>query len=204
MTNRKNDIIQEAIKKAKKESVMGKLGDSPYEDPMEPWSGKYQSPVKEELIVEVNTMILFKYIKALGYNPEFMTFAQRSSYARSNAFKRWKEEHKADKLPTQEEFENLDEAEVEEMAGANMDTRAVHQHLKKVGWKLTRSSGGHDVFTHPESDKSIPVPRHKQLKAPLVLGIMKSSKIAAKKLEEAGTGMLMSYIKAKGLNPLTM
>ena len=205
MTNRKNDIIQEAIKKAKKESVMGKLGDSPYEDPMEPWSGKYQSPVKEELIVEVNTMLLFRYIKAQGYNPEFMTFAQRSSYARSNAFKRWKEEHKADQLTTtKEEVENLDEAEVDEMAGANMDTRAVHQHLKKVGWKLTRSSGGHDVFTHPESDKSIPVPRHKQLKAPLVLSIMKSSKIEAKKLDEAGTGLLMSYIKAKGLNPLSM
>lgn len=34
--------------KAKKESVMGKLGDSPYEDPMEPWSAKYAQPVKEE------------------------------------------------------------------------------------------------------------------------------------------------------------
>jgi len=38
--------------KAKKESVMGKLGDSPYEDPMEPWSAKYAQPVKEEALNE--------------------------------------------------------------------------------------------------------------------------------------------------------
>lgn len=45
-----------------------------------------------------------------------------------------------------EEVEHL-----EEMPGANMDTRAVHQHLKKQGWKLSRTSGGHDVFTHPDA-----------------------------------------------------
>jgi uncharacterized phage infection (PIP) family protein YhgE len=40
-------LIKDMLK-AKKESVMGKLGDSPYEDPMEPWSAKYAQPVKEE------------------------------------------------------------------------------------------------------------------------------------------------------------
>ncbi len=76
------------------------------------------------------------------------------------------------KFFVQEAIELLDE-----MPGANMDTRAVHQHLKKKGWSLSRSSGGHDVYTHPESTEHIAVPRHKQLKAPLVRGILKQSEI---------------------------
>ena len=66
---------------------------------------------------------------------------------------------------------------LDEMPGANMDTRAVHKHLKKQGWSLTRSSGGHDVFTHPEAKHHIPVPRHRQLKAPLVRGILKQAQV---------------------------
>ena len=73
---------------------------------------------------------------------------------------------------TNEEVEQL-----EEMPGANMDTRAVHQHLKKRGWKLSRTSGSHDVYTHPEAKHHIPVPRHRQLKAPLVKGILKQAEI---------------------------
>ena len=99
------------IVKAKKESVMGKLGDSPYEDPMEPWSAKYQQPVKEEVLNEDG--LLMKYIRSLGFNPEFMTFAQRSSYARSNAFKRYKTGHTFDRDKQnlkQEEQENVSEA----------------------------------------------------------------------------------------------
>lgn len=75
-------------------------------------------------------------------------------------------------MPTHEEVEQLDE-----MPGANMDTRAVHQHLKKRGWKLSRTSGSHDVYTHPEAKHHIPVPRHRQLKAPLVKGILKQAEI---------------------------
>jgi len=116
--------------KAKKESVMGKLGDSPYEDPMEPWSAKYAQPVKEEALNEDG--LLMKYIRSLGFNPEFMSFAQRSSYARSNAFKRYKIGHTFDR-----EKQNLKKEETEQ-------------------------------------------------------------------LDEAGTGLLMSFIKSKGLNPLTM
>lgn len=74
--------------------------------------------------------------------------------------------------PVKEDVEQLDE-----MPGANMDTRAVHQHLKKQGWKLTRTSGSHDVFTHPEAKHHIPVPRHRQLKAPLVKGILKQASV---------------------------
>ena len=73
---------------------------------------------------------------------------------------------------------------LDEMPGANMDTRAVHQHLKKQGWKLTRSSGSHDVFTHPEAKHHIPVPRHRQLKAPLVKGILKQSQVNEDTLQE--------------------
>jgi hypothetical protein len=116
--------------KAKKESVMGKLGDSPYEDPMEPWSAKYAQPVKEEALNEDG--LLMKYIRSLGFNPEFMTFAQRSSYARSNAFKRYKTGHTFDR-----DKQNLKTEETEQ-------------------------------------------------------------------LDEAGTGLLMSFIKSKGLNPLSM
>ena len=115
--------------KAKKESVMGKLGDSPYEDPMEPWSAKYTQPVKEEAEqLDESDPLLFKYIRSLGYNPEQMDFATRSKYARSNAFKNYKISHMNDQLRNEE---------VEE-------------------------------------------------------------------LDEAGTGLLMSFIKAKGLNPLSM
>ena len=82
--------------------------------------------------------------------------------------------------------ESLDEQIqlLDEMPGANMDTRAVHQHLKKQGWKLTRTSGSHDVFTHPEAKHHIPVPRHRQLKAPLVKGILKQSQVNEAKDEK--------------------
>ena len=75
--------------------------------------------------------------------------------------------------PKNEEVE-----QIEEMPGANMDTRAVHKHLRKSGWSLTRTKGSHDVYTHPKSEKHIAVPRHKQLKAPLVRGIMKDAQVS--------------------------
>lgn len=93
-----------------------------------------------------------------------------------------------------------EETELEEMAGANMDTRAVHSHLKKQGWQLTRTSGGHDVFTHPKSKEHIPVPRHRKLKAPLVLGILRKSKVTEetemKKLDEISMELHKRYQKA--------
>jgi predicted RNA binding protein YcfA (HicA-like mRNA interferase family) len=71
-----------------------------------------------------------------------------------------------------EEVELLDE-----MPESNMKTKDVHSHLKKSGWSLARSKGGHDVYKHPKAKHSIPVPRHNQLKAPLIRGIMKASKV---------------------------
>jgi predicted RNA binding protein YcfA (HicA-like mRNA interferase family) len=78
-----------------------------------------------------------------------------------------------------EEVELLDE-----MPESNMKVRDVHSHLKKAGWALARSSGGHDVFKHPKAKHSIPVPRH-SLKAPLVRGILKASKVQ-EQLEKKG------------------
>lgn len=178
--------------KAKKESVMGKLGDSPFDDPMEPWSAKYNAPVQKEEVqideVSDKTLMnyaqkvhddslkhdkdptkrsakkrnksvmgfsrainklearpqkeevenleedswLFSYIKSLGYNPKIMSFAQRSKYARSNAFKHYKQSH------------------MERRPGQTAAMEEVEQ------------------------------------------------------VDEAGTGLLMHFIKAKGLNPLTM
>jgi hypothetical protein len=121
--------------KTKKESVMGQLGDAPYENPWEPWSSKYSAPiktVKEEAETLEEDSWLFSYIKSLGYNPKIMNFAQRSKYARSNAFKHWKQSH------------------MERRPGETATMEEVEQ------------------------------------------------------IVEAGTGLLMTYIKAKGLNPLTM
>lgn len=80
--------------------------------------------------------------------------------------------------------ETLDEDQLDEIAGANMDTRAVHAHLKKRGWKLTRTGGGHDVYTHEKSTENIPVPRHKQLKAPLIMGILKTARKVSEEVVE--------------------
>lgn len=78
-----------------------------------------------------------------------------------------------------EDYSFADEEEqINEMSGAGMNTRAIHKHLTKGGWSLTRTSGGHDVYTHPKATNHIAVPRHKgDLKAPLVISILKQSKI---------------------------
>lgn len=70
-----------------------------------------------------------------------------------------------------------EQEQLEEMPESSMKVRDVHAHLKKSGWALARSSGGHDIYKHPQAKHHIPVPRHKQLKAPLIRGIMKASKV---------------------------
>ena len=260
------------IVKAKKESVMGKLGDSPYEDPMEPWSAKYQQPVKEEVLNEDG--LLMKYIRSLGFNPEFMTFAQRSSYARSNAFKRYKTGHTFDRDKQnlkQEEQENVSEAgfvdvsrmssrDVQRMGHADDDEEparrsynkpADHPHAVHINGKKWKTFGSQSHATNvakkikgatvhreeveiAEMDKSAPQPgrdgrvshstygsrdkggskgTEKEAK-PITakkakqdaLDILKKQGVTeeVEQLDEAGTGLLMSFIKSKGLNPLTM
>lgn len=93
-----------------------------------------------------------------------------------------------------------EEFAIDEMAGANMDTRAVHQHLKNAGWSLTGTTGGHDKFTHPDSNVHIAVPRHRQLKAPLVKSILKTAASLPKKLQVAEDGMGVGAVSAGPTN----
>jgi predicted RNA binding protein YcfA (HicA-like mRNA interferase family) len=78
-----------------------------------------------------------------------------------------------------EEIEQLDE-----MPESAMKTRDVHAHLKSKGWAVARTSGGHDIYKHPKAKNIIAVPRHKQLKAPLIKGILKSSQVAEEVMDE--------------------
>jgi predicted RNA binding protein YcfA (HicA-like mRNA interferase family) len=81
----------------------------------------------------------------------------------------------------QKEIDDLRKENVEmldEMPESSMKTRDVHAHLKKAGWALKRTGGGHDVYAHPKSKEHIAVPRHKQLKAPLIRGILKASRVS--------------------------
>ena len=270
-------LIKDMLK-AKKESVMGKLGDSPYEDPMEPWSAKYAQPVKEEAEqvdegdrqtlakkltnkmysidkglgklakdqnrTDVSTNLsgaksdmrkavrkatdsdvkkllnkedveqldesdplLFKYIRSLGYNPEQMDFASRSKYARSNAFKNYKISHMNDQLRT-EEVEELDEADSygQIMKKAKEAKKAgnlgqyhshmsdyYHQHAQDARYDSRHAGGAGNYHKNVQQSKM-----HAGLAAEH--GVNE----AVEELDEAGTGLLMSFIKAKGLNPLSM
>ena len=287
-------LVKDMVK-AKKESVMGKLGDSPYEDPMEPWSAKYAQPVKEEVLNEDG--LLMKYIRSLGFNPEFMTFAQRSSYARSNAFKRYKAGHTFDREKQnlkQEEQENVSEAgfvdvshmssrDIQRMGHADDDEEPVHRsfrsyskpadhphsvHINGRKWK-TFGSQSHATnvakkikgatvhreevneeteqldeadsygqimkkakeakkagnlgqyhshmsdYYHQHAQDARYDSRHaggagnyhknvQQSKMHAGLAAEHGVNEAVEQLDEAGTGLLMSFIKSKGLNPLTM
>lgn len=94
--------------------------------------------------------------------------------------------------------------DLDEMAGANMNTRDVHAHLKKKGWELSRTSGGHDVFTHKNAEHHIAVPRHKNLKAPLVVGILKAAKNIREMTGDETTASISDRVeddlKKKGIN----
>lgn len=79
----------------------------------------------------------------------------------------------------EEEVELLDE-----MPESAMKTRDVHAHLKSKGWSVARTSGGHDIYKHPKAKNIIAVPRHKQLKAPLIKGILKSSQVSEEVMDE--------------------
>jgi len=102
------------------------------------------------------------YYKELGH-----------SYSISDDKERLAKQSEIKKKYKVESVEQLDE-----MPESSMKTRDVHAHLKKSGWELKRTGGGHDVYAHPKSDKHIAVPRHKQLKAPLIRGIMKASRVS--------------------------
>ena len=96
-----------------------------------------------------------------------------------------------------EEF--ITQESIDEMVGANMNTRDVHKHLKKNGWGLTRTKGDHDVYTHPKSVNHISVPRHKSLSTPLVIDILKKSKIdESEQIDEISKETSRSYLVKTG------
>jgi predicted RNA binding protein YcfA (HicA-like mRNA interferase family) len=141
----------------------------------------YISTVTNYMTSEMNEEVEYLEEKNSPTNPALWSRAKAmarakfdvypSAYANGWAAK-WYKSKGGGWKSVSEEVEQLDE-----MPGANMDTRAVHSHLKKKGWKLSRSSGSHDVYTHSEAEHHIAVPRHKQLKAPLVKGILKQAEI---------------------------
>lgn len=197
-----------SLAKTKKESVMGKLGDAPYEDPMEPWSAKYNAPVKEEIEQLDEDSWLFSYIKSLGYNPKIMTFAQRSKYARSNAFKHYKQAHMTKSAPVAqpqyEETEQIDEISKE------LSNRYMHSAFadrKKTDDKiadLTSKQYTQDKFWSKHKRIGKLLDKSNRRTTGISRALNRITKEELEPLDEAGTGLLMTFIKGKGLNPLTM
>jgi hypothetical protein len=97
MSERKKQIFLEAYKKSKKESVMGKLanGDT---DPMKSRSKKLDN------LDEVNSQVLWRYIKAMGRDPRTITLNDRLNLARTDRFKKFARDHI--KMTQQEETIN--------------------------------------------------------------------------------------------------
>lgn len=208
--------LVKGIMKAKKESVMGKLGDSPYEDPMEPWSAKYNAPVRNEEAENLEEDgWLFRYIKSLGYNPKVMPFAQRAKYARSNAFKHYKQSHMNVNTAVQtEQTEDINEAgrpymtvggvrkrEDDEGHGKSKIQQVV-QHNVHINGKHWKAFSNKDEADRVASAVQKKYPEKRVAVHPKTFYHRVSEDVET--LDEAGTGLLMSYIKSKGLDPTTM
>ena len=158
-------IVKDTIK-AKKESVMGKLGDSPFEDPMEPWSAKYNAPVKEEVEDLTEDSILYRYIRSKGYSPEHMDFAHRSAFARSNAFKSYKVMHQNRKKKPTGGIHDIKAVAKEEVELTEAGVGKLMNFIKSKGLDPTSMDGNHKkhysrsseyrVFktVHPDPDEA--------------------------------------------------
>lgn len=70
--------------------------------------------------------------------------------------------------------EAIEEENLIEMKGANLGKRHdfIRHITKELGYSHGGADGPHDVYTHPERPH-LSVPRHKELKAPLVLALLK-------------------------------
>ena len=100
-------------------------------------------------------------------------------WRQQNGMPSWyKNKYKLNEEFNEELFAVEEEVELDENVGASMgNTRKLTHHIQGLGWKLARTTGSHDVFTHSKSEQHIAVPRHKELKAPLVLSILKIAKV---------------------------
>lgn len=110
-------------------------------------------------------------------------------------------DRRAKKYGREDAGELVKEDQLNEMPESSWKTRDIHHHLKKHGWTLIRASGGHDLYSHPNSPQRIAVPRHKQLKAPLIRGILHQVAAVHEEVEsneeplnELHTKTLKSYI----------
>jgi hypothetical protein len=176
-------IVKGAFK-AKKESVMGKLGDAPFEDPMEPWSAKYNAPVKEEVEDLTEDSVLYRYIRSKGYSPEHMDFAHRSAFARSRAFKTYKIMHQKRKE--------------REAQGGIHDIKAVAK--EEVGAAALFKASAENSKAKMDAMKASAATKDYEKKQ-----VMKSvTKEEVEDLTEAGVGGLMNFIRSKGLDPTSM
>ena len=261
MSERKKQIFLEALKKAKKESVMGKLanGDT---DPMEPWSKKH-APLDE-----VNAQVLWRYIKAMGRDPRTISLNDRLNLARTDRFKKFARDHVKLIQQQKEEVEQIDEMDksapqpgrdgkvshstygsrdkegddyfkgkevpVKPITVKKMEKDALDilkkQRVAEV-WKGHSSTVKNPNFNDELSYRRVN-PMGKRLKSGKLSADERGSQertkalikytqkrgglagpkgplpedqcVAEKIVNEAGTGLLMSYIKSKGLDPRAM
>lgn len=225
-------IVKDTVK-AKKESVMGKLGDAPFEDPMEPWSAKYNAPVRNEEALTEDS-VLYRYIRSKGYSPEHMDFAHRSAFARSNAFKSYKVMHQNKKKKLAggiHDIKAVAKEEVEDLSELSKTTlssyvkKAAHDHTDLSMSSLRHRQAGDETAdkkvkkSEPDrADKMLAIAKKagehrniaykRDVKAnKRMTGIGKAVDRLTKEdiqLDEAGVGKLMNFIKSKGLDPTSM
>lgn len=208
--------LVKGLVKAKKESVMGKLGDSPFEDPMDQWSVKYNAPVTNEETEQLSEDgWLFKYIRSLGYNPEVMPFATRAKYARTTAFKHYKQSHsqdgsKTDGIVAKEEVNEsrpymtvggVRKRENDEGHGRTT-TKTVVQHNVHINGKHWKAFSNEGEANRAAASVQRKYPEKRVRVSPQTFYHKVTEEVES--LDEAGTGVLMHFIKMKGLNPLTM
>ena len=191
-------LIKDMLK-AKKESVMGKLGDSPYEDPMEPWSAKYAQPVKEEAeqvdegdrqtLAKKLTNKMYSIDKGLGKlakDQNRTDISTNLSGAKSDMRKAVRKATDSDvkKLLNKEDVEQLDESDP-----------LLFKYIRSLGYNPEQMDfASRSKYARSNAFKNYKISHmNDQLRNEDV-----------EELDEAGTGLLMSFIKAKGLNPLSM
>jgi hypothetical protein len=191
-------LIKDMLK-AKKESVMGKLGDSPYEDPMEPWSAKYAQPVKEEAeqvdegdrqtLAKKLTNKMYSIDKGLGKlakDQNRTDISTNLSGAKSDMRKAVRKATDSDvkKLLNKEDVEQLDESDP-----------LLFKYIRSLGYNPEQMDfASRSKYARSNAFKNYKISHmNDQLRTEEV-----------EELDEAGTGLLMSFIKAKGLNPLSM
>jgi hypothetical protein len=92
--------IKESVKLKRQKPVNSET------DPMEPWSAKYSSPIKEDELNEDGLLTLF--IRAKGLDHNNMDGNQKAAYSRTSEFKRFKMHHKMNRESMNEEQDKKD------------------------------------------------------------------------------------------------